>query len=161
MSGAVTERPPARAEFEVVIYVRQESRTVELVPGSMLGIGRSADNAIRIEDASVSRHHARLHVGTGVEVEDLGSANGTRLVRAAAQVLPGGEEPTTGGPNQRLESGQRSRLHPGDVLRVGQVVLVLQRKGHSGQVPTPEGPGAPILVDPEMRRAYELLKRAA
>jgi DNA-binding NtrC family response regulator len=160
MSGAVTERPPARAEFEIVIYVRQESRTFELVSGSMLGIGRSADNAIRIEDASVSRHHARLHVGSGVEVEDLGSANGTSLVRAAAQTL-GGEEPTTGGPNQRLEPGLRSRLHPGDVLRIGQVVLVLQRKGQSGGVQTPEGPGAPILFDPEMRRAYELLKRAA
>ncbi|HEY3493400.1 MAG TPA: sigma 54-interacting transcriptional regulator [Polyangiaceae bacterium] len=159
MSGVTTNRPLTAAEFEVVIYVRQESRTFELVPGSTLGIGRSADNAIRIEDASVSRHHARLHVGSGVEVEDLGSANGTTLIRAAAQLV-GGEEPTTGGPNQRLEPEQRSRLNPGDVLRVGQVVLVLQRKG-SKEATTPEGSGAPILVDPEMRRAYELLKRAA
>jgi two-component system, NtrC family, response regulator AtoC len=162
MSGVVTERPSARAEFEIVAYVRQESRAFELVPGSVLGIGRSADNAIRIEDASVSRHHARLHVGTGVEVEDLGSANGTTLVRGAAPVSLGDQEPTTGGPNNlRIEPGQKSRLHAGDVLRVGQVVLVLQRRGQSNTAATPDGPGAPILVDPEMRRAYELLKRAA
>jgi transcriptional regulator with PAS, ATPase and Fis domain len=38
---------------------------------------------------------------------------------------------------------------------------VLHRKGQANTLAQPEGQGAPILVDPEMRRAYELLKRAA
>ena len=43
-------------------------------------IGRDEDCAIRIDDRQVSRHHARLLVRNGkVELEDLGSKNGTFL----------------------------------------------------------------------------------
>jgi DNA-binding NtrC family response regulator len=152
--------PPPRVAFEVMVYVRQETRTIQLVPNSIAGVGRGADNVIRIEDPSVSRHHAALHVGDTVEVEDLGSANGTMLVRSAHVAS---DEETMGGSTQTLVSGERVTLDVGDVLRVGQVVLVLQRKGRSS-LPAPPGistPGQPVLVDPEMRRAYELLKRAA
>ena len=45
----------------------------------ILVLGRAPDASIRIDDASISRQHARLHLGTVVQVEDLGSANGTRL----------------------------------------------------------------------------------
>jgi pSer/pThr/pTyr-binding forkhead associated (FHA) protein len=41
-------------------------------------IGRHSDNAISIDDARISRHHVRLtRRGNGVQVEDMGSANGT------------------------------------------------------------------------------------
>jgi two-component system response regulator AtoC len=156
----ITMPPPPRAMYEVTIYVRQETRTVELVPGSVTGIGRGSDNAIRIEDPSVSRHHCCLHVGEVIEVEDLGSANGTMLVRA---VHAGQEDETTGGASHSIPHGERQTLQVGDVLRVGQVVLVLQRKGRSSYPAPPggTGPGQPVLVDPEMRRAYELLRKAA
>ncbi len=153
-----TVPPPPRALFEVTIYVRQETRTVELVPGSVSGIGRGADNAIRIDDPSVSRHHAVLHVGETVEVEDLGSANGTMVVHSRHA---GVEDETTGGATQTVPTGERYELQVGDVLRVGQVVLVLQRKGRSSYPAPVGGPGQPVLVDPEMRRAYELLRKAA
>lgn len=43
-------------------------------------IGRDADCDIVIPDRQVSRHHARINlVGNGVEIEDLGSKNGTFL----------------------------------------------------------------------------------
>lgn len=43
-----------------------------------LVIGRDADCDIRIDDRQVSRHHARLALNGGrVELEDLGSKNGT------------------------------------------------------------------------------------
>jgi two-component system response regulator AtoC len=154
-----TMPPPPRVAYEVMIYVRQETRTVELVPNSTAGVGRGADNVIRVEDPSVSRHHAVLHVGDTVQVEDLGSANGTMLVRSAHASV---EDDTTGGASHALPQGERHLLEVGDVLRVGQVVLVLQRKGRTSMPPQPPGtPGQPVLVDPEMRRAYELLKRAA
>src|SRR6187399_1501964 len=154
-----TMPPPPRVGYEVMIYVRQETRTVELVPNSTAGVGRGADNVIRVEDPSVSRHHAVLHVGDTVQVEDLGSANGTMLVRSAHA---GVEDDTTGGSSHAIPQGERVTLEVGDVLRVGQVVLVLQRKGRTSFPPPPAGtPGQPVLVDPEMRRAYELLKRAA
>ncbi|HWP08045.1 MAG TPA: sigma 54-interacting transcriptional regulator [Polyangiaceae bacterium] len=155
-----TMPPPPRVAYEVMIYVRQETRTVELVPNSVAGVGRGADNVIRVEDPSVSRHHAALHVGDEVQVEDLGSANGTMLVRSAHGAV---EEETTGGSSHPIAQGERITLEVGDVLRVGQVVLVLQRKGRTSMPPAAPGltPGQPVLVDPEMRRAYELLKRAA
>ena len=60
--------------------------------------------------------------------------------------------------------GNGSTIVPGDVLRVGAVILVLQRKGRSS-LPTPSGEapaaGPSVLVDPEMRRVYDLASRAA
>ena len=41
-------------------------------------VGRSADNTIRIDDATVSSHHARIAFRSGQWIlEDLGSRNGT------------------------------------------------------------------------------------
>ena len=34
---------------------------------------------IRVHDTSVSRLHIRLHLGATLQIEDLGSANGTSL----------------------------------------------------------------------------------
>jgi DNA-binding NtrC family response regulator len=42
-------------------------------------IGRAPDNAILLDDESISRHHAVLHVGRVITVEDVGSSNGTKL----------------------------------------------------------------------------------
>jgi transcriptional regulator with GAF, ATPase, and Fis domain len=142
--------------------MRQQSRLYPLTPGSVVEIGRSADNQVQIDDPSVSRHHARLHVDGDVQVEDLGSANGTSLVRASKSRADLDE--TDASANQRLEPNQLATIVPGDVLRVGAVILVLQRKGRSS-VPTPSGEvaaaGPSVLVDPEMRRVYDLASRAA
>jgi DNA-binding NtrC family response regulator len=64
-------------------------------------IGRSVGCGICVEDAKMSREHARLRIGVGglanaVEIVDLGSSNGTfvaerRLVPHVATLLPVGE----------------------------------------------------------------------
>jgi hypothetical protein len=52
---------------------------IELAPGEH-GVGREDDNAVIVDDGSVSRHHARLSLDpAGMFVEDLGSSNGTAL----------------------------------------------------------------------------------
>jgi DNA-binding winged helix-turn-helix (wHTH) protein len=52
---------------------------IQLAPGENL-IGREAAAAVWIDDALVSRHHARIVVGEeGASLEDLDSKNGTRL----------------------------------------------------------------------------------
>ncbi|HEY6929525.1 MAG TPA: FHA domain-containing protein [Thermoanaerobaculia bacterium] len=54
-------------------------REIALDPGENL-IGRDRDSVVWIDDASVSRRHARIVVGdSGATLEDLGSKNGTRL----------------------------------------------------------------------------------
>src|SRR5438105_891484 len=73
-----------------------------------LTIGRSSGCDVRIDHASVSRKHAVLHLGPTIRVEDAGSANGTRV---------GGKTATSGAP---------LAVVPGEVIEVGQVVLVIQ-----------------------------------
>lgn len=75
-----------------------------LAEGSNL-IGRDRDCTIRIDSATLSRHHARITVMNGeVTVEDLGSKNGTHVNgRRVDQSVP---------------------LEDGDELQVGSVAMV-------------------------------------
>ena len=79
------------------------------IPASgTLVIGRSTGCDVRIDHTSVSRKHAVLHLGAIIRVEDAGSANGTRV----------GGKPAT--------SGLPMPVAPGEVIEIGQVVIVLQ-----------------------------------
>ena len=70
------------------------------------GGGEGAD--IRVDDPKASRRHLRLHVGDEIEVEDLGSANGTRIH------------------DRKLQPGARVRVLPGEAIAVGALVLMVQ-----------------------------------
>ncbi len=84
-----------------------ENQAVVLPDQGQLRIGRGDDADIRIDRESVSRRHALVHVGSEVEIEDLGSSNGTQV---------GGT---------KLEPGVRARVKVGDVIEIGSVLLVL------------------------------------
>ena len=45
----------------------------------IVGRGGAAGVDVKVDDAKASRRHLRLHLGDEIEVEDLGSANGTRV----------------------------------------------------------------------------------
>jgi FHA domain-containing protein len=53
----------------------RKHRVVELGDGAVLG--RAPDCGLSIDDATVSKHHARISVGEGAWLEDLASTNGT------------------------------------------------------------------------------------
>jgi two-component system, NtrC family, response regulator AtoC len=72
-------------------------------------IGRADDADVRLVDPLSSRQHAALHVGATVEIEDLGSANGTRL----------GSAP--------LPPGTRVEVQLGEPITIGSSVLMLQK----------------------------------
>ncbi len=79
-----THRPgpaPHQGALEALVYVRQTCTIHPLPAHGKLRLGRGTDNDIRIDDQSVSRYHLLIHVGDSIEVEDLGSANGTLLFR--------------------------------------------------------------------------------
>lgn len=64
-------------------------------------IGRSPKCDVVLGSATVSRHHAQIHVGNGlVEIEDLGSGNGTLIGQT------------------KIETGKRAPLKPGDQIRI-------------------------------------------
>ena len=165
MSGVNTQRPPPPPiqTCELLVHSRQDLQIFPLNVGSVVEIGRGPTNSIHLDEALVSRQHARLYVGDEiVEVEDLGSANGTALVRHSTSLE--GREDTQSAVHQRLTPHVRVRMVPGDALRISAAILVLQTKR---RVKSSDSKGvdledkSPVLVDPEMRQAYELATRAA
>lgn len=99
--GAVSTRtmmfelPAVDAPVARLREIRPDGTQREVdVDGSILTIGRGSDNAVVLQDARVSRHHARLQARRGALVfRDLGSTNGSRVngVRVAEVVLGEGD----------------------------------------------------------------------
>jgi pSer/pThr/pTyr-binding forkhead associated (FHA) protein len=109
---------------ELVFYLGRTAHTFAVPEEGRVTVGRSSDNDVRIDDPSVSRHHLCLHVSADIQVEDLGSANGTYLVPA-----PLGGEIDDDDATRRNEDALGSLLSaqtlvplkPRDSLRVGSV----------------------------------------
>ena len=94
-----------------------------------ISIGRSADNAIQLDDRSVSRHHARVAAAKGgAFVEDAGSTHGTFL---------------DGRP-----VGGRTRLRDGAHVHVGNVEFRVERRRDESEAGRTivVRPGATLLV---------------
>jgi DNA-binding NtrC family response regulator len=94
--------------FETSSHVLPRSGTVTL--------GRSSKCSIRIDDPAASREHARLHIeAERLSIEDLGSANGTRVRDVA------------------IGANERTPLLPGEAVGIGgTVVIVLPDRTASG-----------------------------
>ena len=73
-----------------------------------LTVGRSSDCDVCVDHPSVSRKHALVMGGNPVRIQDQGSSNGIR-VRGA-----------------QIEPLRPVAVHPGDVVELGSVVLVVQ-----------------------------------
>jgi DNA-binding winged helix-turn-helix (wHTH) protein len=73
------EARPTPTSGRVSCRLLWEGREIHLRDGENV-IGREPEAVVWIDDASVSRRHARIVVGSeGATLEDLGSKNGTRL----------------------------------------------------------------------------------
>jgi len=71
---------PSKGKHGLLVIVNGVVSTHTLPETGEVRIGRARENDIQIVDASVSRFHARIRVdGSGATIEDLGSANGTRV----------------------------------------------------------------------------------
>jgi len=103
---------PGRSVFRLV----WERREIELAQGESV-FGRDSDAVVWIDDASVSRRHARIVVeGDGATLEDLGSKNGT-LVNGEAV-------------------SDRRRLADGDVLDIGRASMIFRVLQQTGSTQT-------------------------
>jgi transcriptional regulator with PAS, ATPase and Fis domain len=157
---------PSEAGLLKLVVVSQAAFASYALPArGTLVLGRSEKSDLRIDDPSITRRHAKLHLGDRVEVEDLGSVNGTRVR------------------NQRLEPGRRVQVHRGEAFRLGAALLVIhaveeglppsttisdedatQREAatNTGRAPGKrERPRARIVRDPAMLALYELIDRIA
>ncbi len=82
--------------------------TFPLPESGDLIIGRSMDADLSIDVTSISRRHALLHIGATIQIEDLGSANGTFVNE------------------QRLARGSAATLVPGTMFELGSIMCILQ-----------------------------------
>ena len=102
----MTPAPPASGYL--LILSGLPPRAFPLTPGRFI-IGRAPEADLRIDEPSISRRHAVVHVGPPLTVEDAGGANG---------VLVGGS---------RLHTGDKAPLDAGSVFELGDVMIVVQR----------------------------------
>ena len=101
--------PASEPERLTLLVVGEGTSTSHVLPrvGEVV-IGRGEQADIRVDDASISRKHAKLHVGDVLLIEDLGSANGT-VVRSTA-----------------LRPGQKVEIQPGVAVEIGGTVVIVQ-----------------------------------
>jgi two-component system, NtrC family, response regulator AtoC len=92
-----------------------------LPQSGQVSIGRGEGNEIRIDDASVSRRHAILHLGPPLCIEDLGSANGT-FVRALRESQDDGATH-----DLRPISRQAVEIALGERINLGRTMVVVRR----------------------------------
>ena len=108
--GGGPDGPPGP---HVLVMSPDAFSSVRLPTSGTVNVGRSSKCVIRIEDPLASREHARLHVSPGdgglsLRIEDLGSANGTRVR------------------NLVISPGQLAPFVPGDAIAIGSTVLMVQ-----------------------------------
>jgi two-component system response regulator AtoC len=109
--GTVSVGPAIeRAPLAFVVTLPRGSFTTVLPARGTVRIGRSEECEVVIQDASISRVHAVVHLERMVAIEDGGSRNGTVVL------------------GTRLSAGERAPLPVGAVVQLGHAVLVLVRK---------------------------------
>ena len=148
----------AHVPRRLMIGTGQNVTTHMLPEEGTLTLGRAPDASIRIDDSSVSRLHACLHVGAVIRVEDLGSANGTRV---------GGV---------RLRPNQPTPVPPGQVVEIGSSWMMIANAPLSGSITTtgvqepialtqpteaPDDKDGLVVLDEVMRNLERVVERAA
>jgi transcriptional regulator with PAS, ATPase and Fis domain len=133
-----------------LLIVRPEGvETFALPEVGAIRIGRAEGNEIRVDDPSLSRKHAVLHVAEDLRLEDLGGINPTRVRRH------GSSDPTD---TEKLYELARETLAvvPGDRILLGAVLLVVRQAE-----PETGGGNAPIVMDPRMVELFAEAERVA
>jgi DNA-binding NtrC family response regulator len=141
---------PLRPVRALVLDGADRGQSVELASGQAVGVGSSPDNALRLNDMTVSRYHVELTLRRGsIEVRDLDSMNGTYIG------------------DVRIE---RAFVRPGTTLSIGatHVALSEQLEGaspthsepHADSDALAEAPGL-IAKSPAMRKVAHTIARLA
>jgi two-component system, NtrC family, response regulator AtoC len=99
-------------EFHLLVMSLDIVWSQPLPASGVVTVGRSSRCMVRIEDGMASREHARIHVGSegGVPIltiEDVGSANGTRVRDAD------------------IKPGEPAAILPGEAIMIGSTVLMV------------------------------------
>ena len=123
------------------------SRVHHIPAGRAVTIGRAHNCDIQIEVAAMSRRHFTIREGNPGQIEDLGSANGTKVN------------------GQRLLPNRPTALEVGSLVEAGGVFFML-RDGAPTPIARPEAPrirppADVVVIDPAMSRIHRLVEQVA
>jgi transcriptional regulator with PAS, ATPase and Fis domain len=104
-AGASLERELTLSVFGAELFASHR-----LPVDSEISIGRGQHATVQVHHSSISREHAKLHLGAALAIEDLGSTNGTRV----------------GG--RRLVPGERRLVSLGEPVEMGALTLVIHAR---------------------------------
>ncbi|HEY8041517.1 MAG TPA: sigma 54-interacting transcriptional regulator [Polyangiaceae bacterium] len=125
-------RDDAPHRRRLLVFWKHGSATFDLPDAGAVVVGRGRECDVRIDHASVSRKHARFHLGRRVAVEDLGSSNGT---------VVGGKP---------IARGEIATIEPGVVVELGSAMLLVQG-GDADRAGAPVGESTAPTGDDEPR----------
>jgi two-component system response regulator AtoC len=106
--GSGHSRRPAETPLHLLLVSPDSFITLPLPKQGTLSVGRSSYSDVQIDDAMVSRSHARLYCDDHLYLEDLGSQNGT-FVKGV-----------------RITKGTPVRIEMGESIAVGSTTLIVQ-----------------------------------
>ncbi len=144
--------------LELIVSHRGDRQVHSLPKSGHVELGRSETCTVRLDHSGVSRHHIRLYIGSQLEVEDLGSANGTWLFRCST--FDTSDETAQANLNRRLNPGERVPLASGDTLRIGPMLVELRRTAGEGHAAASRDDGF-LVNDRKMLVARDLAEKAA
>jgi two-component system response regulator AtoC len=153
---------PGDAPLRLTVVSASAFASYELPREGEVLIGRSDKSDVFIDDSTISRKHAVLRVGSALELEDLGSVNGTRVRE------------------QRLHAGEPVAIHAGESFYLGSALAIVQRARSAPERATaddlathranldrsppsrpPAPDDAPVVHDPAMLDLYAHIDRLA
>lgn len=91
-----------------------EGKVIDLIE-ERITLGRAIDNMVRLEDGTISHHHAMLVLeGADFKLRDLNSTNGTRVngMRIVETKLHNGDAVRLGSVEMRFESDAKKSSQP-------------------------------------------------
>jgi pSer/pThr/pTyr-binding forkhead associated (FHA) protein len=129
-----------------------EGKVIDLIE-ERITMGRALDNMIRLEDGTISHHHAMLlQDGTDFKLRDLNSTNGTRVngMRIVETRLQNGDAVRLGSVEMRYESDLKKSSQP---LPPTQTGIDISQVG-AGHTPPPSfGSASPFSKKKKSQRS--------
>lgn len=128
--------------YRLILLTGASAGTEYPLEKTELQLGRDLSNDIVVNDAEVSRRHARLVLqGDGYVLEDLGSTNGTFI---QGQRL---NAPVVLRPGETITIGEQVKLKYEVLTSDQNATVVVQRRGAEA-IPQAVPPSAPIIQPP-------------
>jgi DNA-binding NtrC family response regulator len=143
------------AALELAVVVGDAVVVAPLPAQGVVTLGRGGKCDVRIDNRSVSRRHAALHLGPLLRIQDLGSANGTFVRDTRTTTDTAGTYPLRRLCDETLE------IAIGERVNLGAIPIVVRRATRGAPHTTSPPDHRAVVHDPVMQALYEQVTRTA